>query len=639
MQPSPTPDAAKQEVAALFESLNEDQPRTAHEVAGIFHRALQKLEEAQANESERLLLLYDVRLWFLVPREALTRHGQEKVPRLEERFDDLGSDEAFLPSDSLPHFEARFNGFERPFIKARYADFLAARAARGNGSDARRWVQQAVPNYLLAVPTFAAKEEISYKIEAFKSLDGAAHLALKRAPDLLASVVDALRTYLESAASDVAEVAGQVARVGRWTVEAGWILVNLREAKPDAVADADLMWWEEQAVALARRHAPLDEPFLEQSFWSQAAEAARLRGDAHTRFANLREFAQAKVRQARARAQGPGASFLSAASLMEDAVDYLDRLRSHGILSQTEREVILEEIRRLKLEIRRFYREGEREIGVVSTPLNITPEQIEAAVTPFLEPPTLRECLQRLGASLLPSPQRAEEWANSRQEEGSLMSLLGTSILGDGMNIGSYSSEEATWQVEFNRALDFDIFFNTSLLLPRIFERLRLERGLSPDTLRDYLDESGSIEPDNLPLIERGLERYFAEDFASALHLLVPQLEDVIRHLFERVGLPPAKLADRDTNGWQYETFGALLDRADKELPGLLPRELRVYIGRTLSEVTGWNLRNTIAHGMIKMQRCNRATTETVLHLYLSLALFQEITQLEEEDEPSTTID
>ena len=360
-----------------------------------------------------------------------------------------------------------------------------------------------------------------------------------------------------------------------------------RRAK-SAVADADVEWWQHNAVELARANGLLGEPFLEQSFWTQASEAARLLGDDDARFALLRELAEAKLREARARTQGPGASFLAGASLMEAAVDYLERLRS-AVSAEADRTAIAEEVRRLKLEIRTFYREGEAEMGFFEIPVDISREMLEGTITSLLASDNLAECLQRVGASLLPDLDQAEQWANSRANDDSIMSVAGVSLMGNGMEIRAYTSDQEKRQYEINRSLDWQIKVYSGIVLPLVFERLQQEKGLTAQTLMEYLDNWGFVEESNRPLVQLGIQRYFEKDFASSLHLLVPQLEDIIRKLFERAGLPPAKLS-KGGNGWEYETFGGLLRRIDRELSGILPRELRAYVERTLSDPTGWNL-------------------------------------------------
>ncbi len=628
METTPTSSLAKarQEAQTLIDSLEIQKARADHEVTSVIDRALKRLEDAQADEEEKAPWVYEVRLWMKSPSIALSRGRQEqKSLPLSERFGDWAKNNGMFPLEADAHFQIRFDNSQNPFLKARYADFLATRAELQNNKNAARdWVLKAVPLYLQSVPLLAVSPEIKHQIEASQVLDAAAHLALSRAPkELLPDVVVVLRQFLSTASRGVAtSEAGEPLRYGRWALEAGDILLAIAQKAKNQVSNDDLEWWQTTAQQLAQKNAGLGEPLLEQNFWAQTAQAAFLRGNKSEQFVALNERAESKIREAHARAQGPGASGLAAAAIMENAVEYLDRLRGYA-LTDAQRQAIAEKQTQLKRDIRRFYEEGKEEIGVHVVPLDTSPEQIEAATAPFLEPSSLKECLQKLGDSFLPDLANAKQWADSQAGDDSIMSLVGTSLLGDGLGVRAYNTEAEKHEFEVNRAYEVQFHFNNKLLLPIVWEKLRTQKGLNAASLFGYLDERKLLGQRNRPLVQAGIAFYFADDFAAALHLLVPQLEDVIRNLFERAGVPPIKQS-KGGNGWEFESFGLFLRRIDKEKPGLLTPKLRVYVERILSDPTGWNLRNTIAHGLISWGECNRVVTETVLHFYLCFALFEE---------------
>ena len=620
---------ARRQAEDLLGSLEAEAARADHEVARVFDRALRLLEDAGADDAEKAPWIYEVRLWVNSPRIALSRGSQEqKMLPIAERFGAWARDASLFPPEADAYFQGRLDRSRNPYLKARYADFLATRAAL-QGTDnnaARNWILQAAPLYAQSVPLLAASPDIAHQIEASQVLDSAAHLALSRAPGLLPDVVAALRQFLNSASHGVAaSETGEPLRYGRWAIEAGDILLAVAERARDAVSRADLEWWQAEAQRLARLNAGVDEPLLEQSFWTQAAQAAFLRGEKGEQFAALSECAEAKIREAHSRAQGPGASAsaLASASLLENAVEYLDRLRGYA-LSNEQRQAIAAQQTQLKRDIRRFYEEGKAELGWHVVPLNISTEQIEAATAPFIDPPDLKECLQRLGASFLPNLQQAQQWADSRAGDESILSLVGASLMGDGLEVRAYNTEAEKHEFERNRAFEVQFHLNNKVFLPVVWEKLRAEKGLDAAALMKYLDESGLLAERNRPLVQAGVDFYFADEFAAALHILVPQLEDVIRNLFERAGVPPIKQS-RGGNGWEFESFGLFLRRVDKEMPGVLLPELRVYVERILSDPTGWNLRNAIAHGLISWGECNRVVAETVLHFYLSFSLFEAV--------------
>jgi hypothetical protein len=51
-------------------------------------------------------------------------------------------------------------------------------------------------------------------------------------------------------------------------------------------------------------------------------------------------------------------------------------------------------------------------------------------------------------------------------------------------------------------------------------------------------------KPRNLEPLKRGFKHYFQGDFIAALHILVPQFEDILRALLEAADVPYTHLAE-----------------------------------------------------------------------------------------------
>ena len=107
----------------------------------------------------------------------------------------------------------------------------------------------------------------------------------------------------------------------------------------------------------------------------------------------------------------------------------------------------------------------------------------------------------------------------------------------------------------------------------------------------------------------RGLLAGFKGDFLTATHLLIPQLENAIRHVLSRSGVIVSKL---DTFGIQEEKdLGALL--YEPKLEELLGEDLVFDLQGLLVERFGVNLRNRMAHGLMED---DEFASPTVLYLW-----------------------
>lgn len=94
-----------------------------------------------------------------------------------------------------------------------------------------------------------------------------------------------------------------------------------------------------------------------------------------------------------------------------------------------------------------------------------------------------------------------------------------------------------------------------------------------------------------------GILSFFRGDTISALHTLVPQLENSLRHVVRMHGHDVTKLNDDMTQ--QDLSLSALLDRLGAELCAIFGPHMVADINNVFNYPGGPNLRNRVAHGLI----------------------------------------
>jgi hypothetical protein len=159
----------------------------------------------------------------------------------------------------------------------------------------------------------------------------------------------------------------------------------------------------------------------------------------------------------------------------------------------------------------------------------------------------------------------------------------------------------------------------TGIVIGVLLERLEREKGLNAEALSSYFETWPLMDAQHMPFLRCGFERYYAGDYISALHILTPQLEGVLRSLLWQGGLTVTGL-NRDSTGIDADTLSGLLRRED--VRALLTEDLWHYLDTTLSSPQGLNLRNDIAHGLIKPAQVKKVTCVIVIHLLLDLTRF-----------------
>lgn len=166
---------------------------------------------------------------------------------------------------------------------------------------------------------------------------------------------------------------------------------------------------------------------------------------------------------------------------------------------------------------------------------------------------------------------------------------------------------------------------------------LRTAHGLKADGLARALARSPWVEPRNRVFIQRGLRRYYAGDYISALHVLIPQLEDVIRHMLPALGVATTS----SEQGVEREKPLEVVFDRDRERARLrqaLGEDLWYTLRVALIDKWGWNLRNQIAHGLVSEEECNEVRAAAIVLLLLNVT-HVELTQASATPEAATSVE
>lgn len=131
-------------------------------------------------------------------------------------------------------------------------------------------------------------------------------------------------------------------------------------------------------------------------------------------------------------------------------------------------------------------------------------------------------------------------------------------------------------------------------LLPA-FEVILLEHRISMHEIFELCLQSTLIPRDRILLWAKGLYFGFEKDYISALHLLIPQVENLVRALMKSKKIKTTTL---DTEGVETENgLSTLLD--NDRIGEVIEENLLFELKTLLTDSRGLNLRNEVAHGLI----------------------------------------
>lgn len=163
--------------------------------------------------------------------------------------------------------------------------------------------------------------------------------------------------------------------------------------------------------------------------------------------------------------------------------------------------------------------------------------------------------------------------------------------------------------------------FNMIAIIFRIImERFIAEFGPSASSIVDYLYSSPIFVDSKREIIELGIQAYLDGSYISAVHLLIPQVEDILRKLVEIKG--GSVLRQGKYGGYDYKGLNQLL--SDPIISTVLGEDITLYFNALLTDQRGWNLRNIISHGIPPTDFIDASIADRVLHLFLCLALYRE---------------
>jgi len=587
--------------------------RYPHNRAEAFDRAAALFEQAGA-ATEAQECSWDAQLWWVgTARLSTLKRGEEYFrPLAVFEAADAGQEAAGGPArtesglvaavaagqpkaladDAKAYFDRQLGTLNPALLRSRYADFLFDRKYAGGARKRVDYAAIAVRAYIDAASNNLPEPDLT--IDAATFLLRAAFIAHSMGQQ---SLIDATR----AAIVDGICVLADDTRL-RYTIELTRALLLLGSDVPRA----DL----ELAAQALERGARIEHDagryYAERQFLGSLDAVYQALADGTARRDAQRRVAESHEADANARSV---ASHLAAAAHLEDAILVYQHLRMQGKVNEI--------LRR----IREQYQAGQDEFGQIEVRGAIPRAEVERLYDVRLASLSLDDALTALGAldAFQPSYAAAQERAQGIAEYTPLSALLARTTIRDDSPSRRIQSAEELREAHTQRQFVFHINL-TAIVIGLLLQRLEQDKGLDAQTFGDYFERWPLMDPRHVPFLRCGIERYDAGDYISALHVLTPQVEGVLRSMLWQGGLEVTGLT-RDAAGIDTDTLSGLLRR--KDVQALLGQNLWRYLDTALSAQDGLNLRNDVAHGLVKPAQVTKLSVVIVIHLLLCLTRFR----------------
>ncbi|KAF0284732.1 hypothetical protein BA898_06135 [Spiribacter roseus] len=355
----------------------------------------------------------------------------------------------------------------------------------------------------------------------------------------------------------------------------------------------------EHLVVLADQHAAAGDPRLAQDLLVMAKAIYRKDGDNERSYDMTVKVAELSVVQANWRpGDGESRSAITASHFLEEAYQRLRRLPTE----YRARQGLEQRLRQIESWLAEANQASVEEMATVETEgIDITEpvRQAEAAMTGL---DTVNAVFKVAAISPLPSKAKIESHAAQLMCEFPMPWFFGATHLSmDGRVVGKRApaslnedDDNALWVAMLQDYLRGVGLITQMRVLPAL-QTLRREHRLRLGDFINLARRCPLVPGGREEQVGRGLLAGHQGDYATAIYLLVPQLEHIVRTALKTTGHNTQQIGN---DGVQSEKgLGALADSS--ATTDLLGEDRAFELKALFCEPIGPNLRNMVAHGLL----------------------------------------
>ena len=318
--------------------------------------------------------------------------------------------------------------------------------------------------------------------------------------------------------------------------------------------------------------------------------------------------AECWVRDAQIRVSSDNSSYAVAASFYENAI------QTYRLIPRAKRAAhqVEERIEQLRVLLSTSGQKSLSEMGVIRSPgVDIT-QLIELAREAVSGKPVMEALSAFVNLHRGANSDELRQSVIKKMRQYPLQSLFASTTLSrDGrviakrpaMSLGADSTEQDEVAIRAEMVRDHTMLLGIVVqgyLWPAL-ETLVLECRLSEDIFIDLAAQSPIVPKDRARLFGKALFAGYDRDFVTALHILIPQIEHMVRVHLKNSG---AQTTNLDIYGIENENgMSTLMDHPNAEK--VFGKNMTFELRALFCDPSGSNLRNNLAHGLLDEGDCN----------------------------------
>ena len=283
-----------------------------------------------------------------------------------------------------------------------------------------------------------------------------------------------------------------------------------------------------------------------------------------------------------------------------------------------------EKVEELKVKIQKANAAALRtEYKTISINVEIPKEKIYEFFRPYLKMYKGRKTMEvfqimNLDKKLIPSYEKSKENAIKQAKEFVGRHILPIATMKGNIRVKHISEEDEKLECSTIRNFRMDYRMIAHMLLNKIFALLEKEHPKYVESLPKYLSTSGIIDGWRIEIIKHGLRAFNDKEYPASIHILVFQIEGILRDLLEKLDLPTFSYRSNEMRARMLSDILVTLSQVEG-----IDKDFLKFIEIYLCDIRGDNYRNDIAHGLLSLESFTKENTQLLLLILIKLASYR----------------
>ena len=280
-----------------------------------------------------------------------------------------------------------------------------------------------------------------------------------------------------------------------------------------------------------------------------------------------------------------------------------------------------EDSKRVRILMEDKFGHAHEHMATIETEIKISREDMDGFLKTIVTD-NIGSTFVRIAAEFLPNKGQLEKQVQKALVDAPLFAHMPQTIMADdhvAAKIGSVE-DDPFGRLIHQTTMNFGF---AGIWLRMALHRTIETHGAVPEHFVGWCNRSGLFE--DVTFLNEGVRAWYEGDLAKAVHVLVPQMERGLRSIVAKLDRPVTKPHSKIAGVGVAIGMGDILYA--EEMTQALGPDITLYFLALYADPRGMNLRNRVAHGLIKPELIDGHLVELLIHTLLIFGIWKELAQ------------